>query len=154
MTNKEAKEKLYVEWQKFLEDNIDYAGVSEAYKMAFKALAQQSCEDTISRKALKHKLQEHHDFLVNTYGGFSNLPQNDKTRVDEISNCIAMVVNEPSVKPQEKIGHWIERRSRATGHIEIVCSECGAEKGYPYDDYCGNCGTKMVNEQESEKNNG
>ena len=38
MTNKEAKEKLYMEWQEFLENNIDYAGVSEAYKMAFKAL--------------------------------------------------------------------------------------------------------------------
>lgn len=40
MTNKEAKEKLYIEWQKFLENNIDYAGISEAYKMAFKALEQ------------------------------------------------------------------------------------------------------------------
>lgn len=49
MTNKEAKEKLYMEWQKFLEDNIDYAGISEAYKMAFKALDQEPCEDAISR---------------------------------------------------------------------------------------------------------
>jgi lipopolysaccharide biosynthesis regulator YciM len=40
MTNKEAKEKLYMEWQRFLENNIDYAGISEAYKMAFKALEQ------------------------------------------------------------------------------------------------------------------
>lgn len=45
MTNKEAKEKLYMEWQKFLEDNIDYAGISEAYKMAFNALDQESCRD-------------------------------------------------------------------------------------------------------------
>ena len=106
MTNKEAKEKLYMEWQKFLEDNIDYAGVSEAYKMAFKALEQEPCEDVISRKSIKQKLQEHHDFFVNAYGGFSNLPQNDKSRVDEITNCIAMVVNEPSVTPQEpKTGH-------------------------------------------------
>lgn len=42
MTNKEAKEKLYMEWQKFLENNIDYAGISEAYKMAFNALDQES----------------------------------------------------------------------------------------------------------------
>ncbi len=41
MTNKEAKDKLYLQWQKFLEDNIDYAGISEAYKMAFKALEQE-----------------------------------------------------------------------------------------------------------------
>ena len=41
MTREEAKEKLYMEWQKFLENNIDYAGISEAYKMAFKALEEQ-----------------------------------------------------------------------------------------------------------------
>lgn len=41
MTYKEAKEKLYMEWQKFLEDNIDYAGISDAYKTAFKALEQE-----------------------------------------------------------------------------------------------------------------
>ena len=41
MTKKEAKEKLYMEWQKFLENNLDYAGISEAYKMAFKALEQE-----------------------------------------------------------------------------------------------------------------
>ena len=52
MTNKEAKEKLYMEWQKFLEDNIDYAGISEAYKTAFKALEQEPCEDAISRQAV------------------------------------------------------------------------------------------------------
>lgn len=57
--------------------------------------------DCISRKSIKQKLQEHHDFFVNAYGGFSNLPQNDKSRVDEITNCIAMVVNEPPVIPQE-----------------------------------------------------
>ncbi len=41
MTNEEAKEKLYMEWQKFLENNIDYAGISEAYQIAFKALEQE-----------------------------------------------------------------------------------------------------------------
>ena len=65
----------------------------------------QPCEDVISRKSIKQKLQEHHDFFVDAYGGFSNLPQNDKSRVDEIINCIAMVVNEPSVTPQEP--RWI-----------------------------------------------
>lgn len=69
---------------------------------------EEQTEDAISRKSIKQKLQEHHDFLVNAYGGFSNLPQNDKSRVDEITNCIAMVVNEPPVNPYEpKTGHWI-----------------------------------------------
>lgn len=40
MTNQEAKEKIFYQWQDFLEHNIDYAGISEAYKMAIKALEQ------------------------------------------------------------------------------------------------------------------
>ncbi len=64
-------------------------------------LEQELCEDVISRKSIKQKLQEHHDFFVEAYAGFSNLPQNDKSRVDEITNCIAMVVNEPPVILQE-----------------------------------------------------
>ncbi len=61
---------------------------------------QQPCEDCISRQALRRKLQEHHDFFINAYGGFSNISLNDKSRVDEIDNCIAMVVNEPPVTPK------------------------------------------------------
>lgn len=55
-----------------------------------------------------------------------------------------------ALEQEPKPGHWIERRNRATGHIESVCSECGAEEGYPYNDYCGNCGARMVEPQESE----
>ena len=90
------------EW--FYEDDK----IRKAHDMAIKALEQEPCEDAISRQSLKSKLKEHHDFFVNAYGGFSNLPRNDKSRVDEITNCIAMVVNEPSVNPQmPKTGHWI-----------------------------------------------
>ena len=37
MTNEEAKKIIYNQWQAFLDDNIDYAGISEAYKMAILA---------------------------------------------------------------------------------------------------------------------
>lgn len=47
MTGKEAARILYNEWQGFLEDNIDYAGVSDAYKMAIKALEQENVLDEI-----------------------------------------------------------------------------------------------------------
>lgn len=67
----------------------------------------QPCDDAISRKSIKQKLQEQHDFFVNAYGGFSNLSQNGKSRVYEITNCISMVVNEPPVTPQQKYGEWI-----------------------------------------------
>lgn len=63
---------------------------------------QELCEDAISRESIKRKLKEHHDFFVDSYGGFSNLPRDDKSRVDEITNCIAIVLNEPSIHKSEK----------------------------------------------------
>lgn len=47
----------------------------------------------------------------------------------------------PSVTPQPRIGHWIDR----FGGCE--CSECGClEAGYS--DYCPNCGAKMEEVEE------
>ena len=38
MTNERAREILFMQWQGFLEHNLDYAGISDAYKKAFEAL--------------------------------------------------------------------------------------------------------------------
>lgn len=67
-------------------------------------------EDLISRSALSEKLQAHHDFFVNGWGGFSNLPIKDKIRVDEITNCIAEVMNAPIVDAvdADKALEWLE----------------------------------------------
>lgn len=101
---------------------------NDAVNMAIEALEQEPCEDVISRESIKQKLQKHHDFFVNAYGGFSNLPQNDKSRVDEITNCIAMVVNEPSVTPQEpKSFEW--------------CDTC---KEYDQENHCCHRWTKVI----------
>jgi len=40
-TREEAKKIIFNQWQSFLEHNIDYGGISEAYKMAIQALEQQ-----------------------------------------------------------------------------------------------------------------
>ena len=72
--------------------------------------------------------------------------------MDALDMAIEALQTEPSVTAEQKTGHWMERRNRATGHIESVCSECGAEEGYPYNIYCGNCGTKMEWGQVNEKN--
>lgn len=66
-------------------------------------------EDLISRSALREKLQAHHDFFVNAWGGFSNLPTKDKARVDEITNCIAEVMNAPAVDAGPK---WISVKDK------------------------------------------
>ena len=117
------------------------------------------CDDAISRESLKQKLQEHHDFFVNAYSGFSKIPQNDKSRVDEILNCIVMVVNEPSVTPQPKMGHWISHSEhckmnnlRPSGLASYWwCSECDYGIDYKYFHtvdfkHCPNCGAEMESE--------
>lgn len=53
--------------------------------------------DLISRETLINKLKEHKDFFVNAYGGFSLMPNSIKYRVDEITNCIAEVINSPPI---------------------------------------------------------
>lgn len=58
----------------------------------------------IDADALKDKLQQHHDFWVMAWGGFSKMPISDKKRVDEITNCIAEVVNAPTI---DALSEWI-----------------------------------------------
>ena len=57
----------------------------------------------IDANALKEKLQEHHDFFVDGVGGFRYLTPKDKARVDEITNCIAEIVNAPTVDAVEVV---------------------------------------------------
>lgn len=128
---------------------------NEAYqKIMTHCEEQEPCEDTISRQALKQKLQESRDFFVNAYGGFNNLSLNDKFKVDEITNCIAMVVNEPSVTPQPKIGKWIFHEPFDNGHKNcnecIECTRCHTWLGYncyAKTPYCPICGARMEVEE-------
>ena len=89
----------------------------------------------IDADALKDKLQQHHDFYVMAWGGFGKMPIGEKKRVDEITNCIAEVVNSPTIEP--KRGEWIVKQS---GFAE--CSVC--EQHYFSDyNFCPNCGARM-----------
>lgn len=47
--------------------------------------------------ALMEKLKQHHDFFVEAWGGFKEMPLSDKARCDELTNCIAEIVNAPSI---------------------------------------------------------
>ena len=129
MTNKEAKEKLYMEWQKFLEDNIDYAGISEAYKIAFKALEQEPCEDCISREAVLDLAKK--GILVSN-GNYKS---------------VCKAINDlPSVKPKERTGEWQQDMDGT-----FLCSECGSGykdqptlMGKPMFAFCPICGCRMI----------
>jgi hypothetical protein len=51
----------------------------------------------IDADALKNKLQQQYDFFVNAWGGFKEMPIQDKARCDELSNSIAEIFNAPSI---------------------------------------------------------
>ena len=107
----------------------------------------------IDANALKDKLQEHHDFFVNAWGGFSNLPLKDKARVDEITSFIADIVNAPTVDAVEvKHGQWISLTECA--NAGVYCSVCHKKvwkedyawcnrKNKLRSNYCPHCGAKM-----------
>lgn len=109
----------------------------------------------IDADKLKEKLKAHHDFFVNAWGGFSNLPVKDKARVDEITNCIAEVVNAPTIDPESlrPQGHWIgEADGYADGKLVYdvwYCSECnhciddGTDDPDLLPDFCPGCGAYM-----------
>lgn len=81
--------------------------------------------DLIKRSdALKDKLQQHHDFYVMAWGGFGKMPIGEKKRVDEITNCIAEVVNAPTIEPKQ--GEWIpcsERLPARQGYYICTCKD-------------------------------
>lgn len=170
MTNKEAKEKLYMEWQKFLEDNIDYAGISEAYKTAFKALEQEPCEDEyikVPKKALKYRtagmvaynaewLKNHFDIERAVICGAQE-PCGDAISRQAVLDLVNSdwkyegletdVASLPPVNPQPKTGYWI------TTPQGERCSNCLEEfRSLRNYSYCPNCGCRMVEPQESEGN--
>ena len=51
----------------------------------------------IDADALKSKMYKHRYLFVSPYEGQSDMPINEKIRVDEISNCIADIVNAPTI---------------------------------------------------------
>ena len=46
---------------------------------------------------LKQTLENHHNFFVMAYGNINKANQCDKSRLDEIDNCIAEIVNAPTI---------------------------------------------------------
>ena len=107
----------------------------------------------IDADALKDKLQQHHDFYVMAWGGFGKMPIGEKKRVDEITNCIAEVVNAPTIKP--KRGEWVKRtHNTLIAQVNFAyCSECGQPIMHEHTrslwSFCPNCGADM-RERESE----
>lgn len=89
---------------------------------------------------LKKELQEHQDFIVNAYGGFSNLPLKEKARVDEITQCIARVIN---LMPVEAV-EVVHAKWQLVHNGKGCCSNCNILDRIDYlAPYCRYCGAVM-----------
>lgn len=93
-------------------------------------------EDLISRSTLSEKLQAHHDFFVNGWGGFSNLPIKDKIRVDEITNCIAEVMNAPAVDAVIPVRCAQCKHFKRNLENDTYCSSINGLTDPQEDDFC------------------
>lgn len=149
MTREEIIRNLEYTMEKHRNDTVNTfeTNISAMCKDILDYLEQEPCDDCISRQSIKRKLQEHHDFFINAYGNFNNMPQDNKSRVDEINNCIAIVVNEPPIIPKEKTGKWIYKGvHRVVDGLKLAeCSTC-RKRTFSDGKFCPNCGARMVSE--------
>jgi hypothetical protein len=110
-------------------------GISkESEEMAIKALEQEPCDDAISREILIHDLQE----LIEAWKEYPVMAK----EIKGVEAALGYVKTIPPATPQPKIGRWIDRK----------CSRCGCRSmlGLCIENYCANCGAKIIEPQESE----
>lgn len=106
----------------------------EAKFMAIKALEQETCEDTISRKAIidVFRTTEDAEHATWTLKGIEN----------EINEM-------PSVTPIRPKGQWKEEY--VEGDCMLNCPSCNISIfADEYHNFCPNCGAKMIEPQEGE----
>lgn len=106
----------------------------------------------IDGDALKRKYEDHKRLFCRNRIEFSTLSDKDKARVDELDNCIADILNAPTIE-ERKVGKWIDKGwngdrqyqmdGRGNSWHEWQCSECNhITKGAKWN-FCPNCGAKM-----------
>ena len=93
---------------------------------------QKPCEDVISRQAVLDI--DFKRIILTTAKPSETIEQKVKSL--------------PPVNPQPKIGHWIEYEVEDRW---VTCSVCGYEWGNKKENFCSNCGARMVDSQEREE---
>ena len=143
MTREEAKDFLLVISYKLGSMDVEYLTEKDGEKMleAIEALEQtepEKCSDSISRQAALREFTCLSDnaFLIN-------------------STIQRIVKNLPPVIPERNTGHWIIHSDDLfPSESTQECSECHEHQPLHWrcsDNYCPNCGAKMVEFQESEE---
>lgn len=121
--------------------------INDTFDMAIKALEQESCEDCISRKEDISELE----YQLGTATDYK----------EALKEVLRKTKNTRSVRPKEKMGHWILTDVEGFKVWHCNCSECnkdpqrfvgGSENWWLIKSnlpkYCPNCGAKMKSEDE------
>ena len=117
MTRDERKELIkHLKYNRSI--GADYLITDKDADEIIKALEQQTCEDCVSRQA-----------AIDTYKNL-RLP-------------IYPLEELPPVKPEQKIGRWVEHFDKSGKWYE--CDQCHTDWGGTVN-YCPNCGAKMEGE--------
>ena len=154
--------------------------MDEALTQSIKALEQEPCDDAISRNDMLDAVGHGTTYtslevqkIINVLPSVNPVPCDDvvsrqaaldtEYQIKEINGIEYVMLSEvqmkmrklPSVRPQEpKTGHWIAVVDKWGDIVTTVngykCSECGEFDGFR-DKFCPNCGCRMVEPQESEK---
>ena len=107
-----------------------------------------ACEDAISRQALLDAFgfSEKTRKWGGDHSGYNTM------MLYEIQDVIESA---PSVKQEPKTGYWVKTPKAVMGEGYMwYCDKCGhqvyqdSSKPYPSENYCSNCGAKMVEPQE------
>ena len=108
----------------------------------------------IDADALIERYKRHRNVFCKNRIEFQLLREPDKARVDELDNCIAGIVNAPTIEPERKKGEWIRENIVLTSNppqYQWHCSECGKMVHWftaeVLTDFCPNCGAEMRGEQ-------
>lgn len=96
----------------------------------------------IDANAIVEKLQSYYEAL-------SPDVYSELIRRDEVSSCIAELINAPTIDAQPvKHGHWVELpKALNSNENPCQCSNCkhvvSFYYGYPKSKFCDECGSKM-----------
>lgn len=148
MTNKEA-----IEWIKYhigISNYDETDDLLKAFETAIKALEQEPCDDCVSRQAVKSTMVRWKFNSMNAYLEAdyeidklpSVTPQQETVTefADRCRECGSIL----GKRINQKTGHWVKITPYPLQMHDYKCSECCHETDDNTENYCSECGARMM----------